>query len=242
MPASEYKIWAWGTPVGDGTTEASHVGVAGVAKCNGTTAPCAVANELICADLARAIRLPCPPGFLVNRDGTPYFVSLNFNLAGEDLPPVNPAEVVAAHPRLSTGVLVFDAWVMNFDRHKRNLAYDRDSKRLQVFDHSHALANGLVNKNADLPPLYGSHCLAGTIDTTDHFSEWFDRIRQVPDFYIIEAADMALQYGYEANDIDDIKTLLLQRRVDIAQIVRDAAEAMPRIKEQLWTLSGEASS
>ncbi|MCB9654160.1 MAG: hypothetical protein H6729_08540 [Deltaproteobacteria bacterium] len=49
-----------------------------------------VANELIAEHLARALLLPIPPGFIIEHKGKPHYVSLNFNLSGEDLPPANP--------------------------------------------------------------------------------------------------------------------------------------------------------
>ena len=87
---------------------ANHVGVAGLAKGANQDQPFAVANELVCGNLAQAIRLPIPPGFIVDWEGQPYYVSLNFNLAGEDLPPADIVNLVARKADLACGIVLFD--------------------------------------------------------------------------------------------------------------------------------------
>jgi hypothetical protein len=47
--------------------------------------------------------LPIPPSFLIEKEGKPHHVSLNFNLAGQSLPPVDAAAMVSAHPKLAVG-------------------------------------------------------------------------------------------------------------------------------------------
>jgi hypothetical protein len=44
-------------------------------------------------------------------------------------------------PDLSTGLILFDIWIANPDRHRKNLSVDFLEKppRMSIFDHSHAL-------------------------------------------------------------------------------------------------------
>ena len=103
-----------------------------------------VAAEFICAQLANQIRLPVPPSFVAELPGEedrPAFTALAFNLAGGSTPPIIPAEAVAAEPDLCTGVIVFDAWIINIDRHTKNISFQalRVPHKLNVFDHSHTL-------------------------------------------------------------------------------------------------------
>src|SRR5262249_23482686 len=137
MPATRYKIWQIGAAVGDGATHSFHVGVAGIAKGASVDLPYVVANELLCNLLARSIFLPTPPGFIIEHNNQPHYVSLNFNLAGHDLPPADAAALVANHPRLACGIVLFDMWVVNDDRHGRNIVFDTASNKVEVFDHSH---------------------------------------------------------------------------------------------------------
>ena len=67
-------------------------------------------TSLVCSNLAQALLLP--PGFVIEHDGKPHYVSL-INLAGEDLPPADSAGIAAAQPRLACGVVLFDIWVAN---------------------------------------------------------------------------------------------------------------------------------
>src|SRR5262245_35107395 len=112
-----------GGPVGQGAMASVHVGVAGVAKPANPGVPYALAAELICGGLARAVMLPIPPTFFIENNGTKYHVSLNFNLAGQQLPPANPAALMASHHALAWGIVLFDIWVLNDDRHANNLAF-----------------------------------------------------------------------------------------------------------------------
>ena len=134
MPATRYKIWQMGNPVGRGATGSLHVGVAGVAKKGVEGQPFAVANELTCRHLASAILLPVPTGFIIEQEGVPYYVSLNFNLAGEDLPPVDAVAFARDEATLASGIVLFDIWIVNSDRNTGNLTY-RSNWGRQVFDH-----------------------------------------------------------------------------------------------------------
>jgi hypothetical protein len=138
VPASKYKVWAWGGPVGQGATGSVYVGMSAVAKKATPGEPYIVGNELVCNMLAKALLLPCPPGALLQKNGDVYFCSLDFNSAGQALPPINASVVVGAHPELSWGVLLFDVLAMNGDRHPQNISYDSQSDELTIFDHSHA--------------------------------------------------------------------------------------------------------
>jgi hypothetical protein len=99
MPATSYKVWAWGPPIGIGATGACYVGVAGVAKKATANEPYIVANEIFCNSMARILLLPCPPGATLDKEGEPYFFSLDFNLAGQALPPASASAIVALDPR-----------------------------------------------------------------------------------------------------------------------------------------------
>ena len=111
-----------------GATGACYVGVAGVAKKATNAEPYIVANEVFCNAIARNLLLPCPPGATLDKGGEPYFFSLDFNLAGQALPPVVPSAIVAAFPRLSWGIILFDMLIMNGDRHAQNIAHDTSTQ------------------------------------------------------------------------------------------------------------------
>lgn len=170
MSASRYKVWAWGGPVGRGATGATFVGMAAVAKKSGAAEPHIVANELACNIIARMLLLPCPPGALLDKNGDVYFCSLDFNSAGQALPPINAATVVSDLPELSWGITLFDVLVMNDDRHNQNISYNTATKEVTIFDHSHAFMNPSSDVDARLAATkgqlaIGGHCLAAELST-----------------------------------------------------------------------------
>lgn len=241
MPATKYRIWQWGGPVKRGALGSYYVATAGVAKKATDDHPHAVSNELICGALARMLLLPVPPGFIVERDGTPYHVSLDFNLTGHALPPANPRRLVTEHPGLACGILLFDSWILNHDRHDENVAYDSGTKRVQLFDHSHALLPGRFNRdwleyNEELLGI-GDHCLKGEVVSLDGMQEWHDRIMAVPEYYIEAIVDSAVDVGLPRNEAESCKEFLFLRRERLLDLVSDHLQEFPLVQPDLWAAS-----
>ena len=204
-------------------TGSLHVGVAGVAKKAAGGQPFAVANELICDNLARAILLPVPPGFIIEEAGDPWFVSLNFNLAGEDLPPVNAGALASAQPKLACGIVLFDIWLVNSDRHHRNLAFDQSTNRVQVFDHGHAFyhtANGrqYLEERQDRLGV-GNHCLIAELTSLADMDDWFNRINSIPEYYINEIIQAGVAVGLPSGDQAFCVDYLLTRRQRLRELI-----------------------
>jgi hypothetical protein len=170
------------------STLACPVGMSAIAK-NATAAqPFIVGNELVCNMLARMLLLNCPPGALLQKNGDVYFCSLDFNTAGQALPPISASEVVGALPQLCWGVTLFDVLVMNVDRHRQNISYDKPTGTLTIFDHSHAF----MRPSGDIDALLvankgqlaiGGHCLAAELNTWNGFMTWIARAKAIPDFF-----------------------------------------------------------
>ena len=226
MPATTYKVFQWGNRVGVGAMASVHVAVSGVAKTSTPDLPLAVVNELICADLARAVKLPIPPSFLVHdKEAKPYHVSLNFHLSGEDLPPADAAAIATDFPELACGVILFDMWVCNGDRHAYNIAYDKTLRQVTLFDHSHALLHGQHGQNflenLRSQPAIGGHCLASQIKRVDGFGTWQDRINSVPEFYIREAVHQTVDLGLMTSELAQFATdYLLDRRKRLPELIQ----------------------
>jgi hypothetical protein len=130
MPHSIYRIESLGEKLGASVSGTRHVYLRAVAKQNNPngSAYC-IPNELICGEIGRFIGLPIPPVAIVSLpDGKPYVASLDFNLTGHEPPPVDVDACVRLLPSLSTGLLLFDIWVANPDRHNGNFAVDFESR------------------------------------------------------------------------------------------------------------------
>lgn len=207
------------------------------------------ANEFISGTLGTFIGLPIPPFVMLQprpnaAEQTKWFASLDYRLAGEDMPPIDPAEVYAEAPEICAGVIVFDLWIANMDRYDRNLSFDRTTtpKRLNVIDHGHALfgINGgtqrlisLLDKftlNEDVESGANRHCLIDQIDDFYLFKKWTDRINGLPAFQIEDACNQALELGIiDPGERDSVLDFLLRRRNLLGEMLLKNWEAFTSV-------------
>lgn len=250
--AGPYRMVAHGDPVGEGVGDSIYVSIQAVAKANGPRVPYCIPNELISLEIGRFLGLPIPPGGIVRSRTTadPLFASLDFNLAGDSLPPIDPAECVAQLPELSAGILLFDALIGNCDRHTGNLAMDTSAAppRLNLFDHSHALFGAIPEQGSErlaqirdrlgLTPGEWTgvtrHCLLPEIQSDDHFGTWLDRIGRLPDFLIENACRSAVDLGITADQAESAVDFLRHRRDHLRQIIDNSRSDFLRIDQ--WSL------
>jgi hypothetical protein len=132
-------------------------------------------NEIVASNLARALGLSAPAGAIVrNDDGHLYFVSLRFG-GGVAPPPVIPPTLYASFPSTCAGIVAFDTWIGNIDRHIGNLAIDGPA--VALFDHGLCLGGkempDTVIASADHAI---THCLYSELTTAKDLRVWIDRI------------------------------------------------------------------
>jgi hypothetical protein len=238
MPATTYGNW--GGPVGQGMAGAMRIGVAGIAKPALKDHPMALVNEIICGDLGRGIRLPIPPGVIVNDPNkVKHHVSLDFGLAGQTLPPADPQKVAKEQPAMACGVILFDLWIANCDRHESNLAYDESQKSLQLFDHERALLCGMNGRrrleSLDDEDIIDSHCLTPEISDMVGFDHWNNRIKTLSKFYIEETVGDAMKLGLTSDDAEFVTKFLLRRRSRLMSLIKKYRKLFINAD---WTLSG----
>ena len=214
------------------------VGLAGIAKGNPHGMVLTVANEYICGNLGRCACLPIPPAALVEKNGEVFHVSLDFNLSGQRLPPADPAAVVAVDPVLACGIVLFDIWIVNGDRHNRNLSFDQGTQRVQLFDHSHALLQGqdtiaYLQQNRDRLGI-GAHCLAPHLTSLAGMRPWFDRFNAIPDFYVAETIETAKGLGLSEALEQPVKDYILERRGRLIELVDANRASFPLVPPDLW--------
>lgn len=237
MPASKYKIWGTiGSPVQDGISASVHVGIATIAKKANVKEPNIIINELSCNLIARALFLPCPPGILLNHNGDTYFCSMNFNLAGQSLPPTPVPTVLAKHPQLCWGIILFDVLMMNPDRHGRNLSYDRNADKVQIFDHSRAFLPLTANIESVIKDNTGklglaAHCLRPEISTMDGFDLWCQRIKELPDYAVEETVAAVCDIGFPADKSKITIDFLKSRRDGIDGLIINNIGQFPKLPQ-----------
>ncbi len=256
MPGAMYRIESVGRQLGIGVAQSRYVYLSAVAKENSASAaPYCIPNELICGELGRFLRLPVPPVGIVSQvRGEPLFASLDFNLTGNSLPPVNVVNCVNVFPSLSAGLLLFDIWVANCDRHAGNFSVDfyGTPPQMNIFDHSHALFGYAAGQgeirlttlrdrlgiswttNNPVDSGQHRHCLLDAVSDDDHFDFWLNRIRATPDFYIEEICQDAEPYGLTAQEVSTAIDFLKARRDNMKQIISNNQAEFSAI--QTWRL------
>jgi hypothetical protein len=143
-----------------------------------------VANEFVCARLAATIGLPVPPGEL-GRDYTEQvqWVTAVVGIDNETPAPEDPAVLAVREPDLAAGVLVFDVWILNVDRHEHNVISHR-KLGLWVIDHDQALGlrrtgiPGALDQCKDAP--VDRHIFRNCPLDAERLHAWGQRVRNVP--------------------------------------------------------------
>jgi hypothetical protein len=236
MPGAKYKVIAVGPQIAATATAPVFVNIAGVGKKVLPNQPFIVANELVCCNIARTLLLPCPPGALMESGNSTYFFSLDFNLAGQALPPVSPSTIVQLFPDLAWGIIVFDALIMNSDRHPSNIAHDTATDRIQIFDHSHAfltpggdIEQTLAARSASLA--LGGHCLASMIDTVAGLDAWVAKVKQIPDYFIDGIIEAGCNCGIPPERKDLLASFTKNRRDNLGSLFSANMANFPKVPQ-----------
>jgi hypothetical protein len=243
-----YRAVAWKNPVGQGATGTYYVELAGYAKRNSPQQPYLVANEYVASRIGQLLGLPVPPGAIIEgqQAGERGWVTLAFAELKDQLPPANPSEVVKDLPQLAAGVFVFDLLIANTDRHPGNLSYLPSRKRLDVFDHSHALfGNQLGQIPAHLRSLQDDfavdgHCLLGLLSQPgDILGRVDDAERRVGDIFLREICREVGAAGVGVTPIEATRlfNFLRHRRDNLRSLVDNHRYHFKSIPVDRWGLS-----
>lgn len=243
-----YEATAWHSP-GGGVSDTRRVSVDGYAKMNSGAGPMCVVNEYVSSRIGSLMSLPVPPGAVLKAQagGQPAWFTLSFTAT--PLPPVNPAEVISLVPLLAAEVVVFDILICNTDRHRSNLAFLPGSRRLEVFDHSHALLGhgagaGLARLHAMASSIavdetYGGNrqCLLDHITDVRTVLAAIELVtREVRDSAVRRICKEAahLRVGLTSADADALAERLIVRRDSLDAIIRRDAASFRGIPAGDW--------
>jgi hypothetical protein len=201
VEAGFYAIKSIGGKLG-GASGALEVLMEGIAK-DDSSEHYTVANEYICNRAALAVGLPVPPGTIAKKaDRTNMFVCLRFTAGPTSLPAVDPADLVADHPELAAGIVAFDCWVGNWDRHAGNLAYVQGASGVSLFDHGRTLLRTPAGEGAaaidavrDMPLVHDAGALLPHVNDYKLLNRWSDRIARVMPELISDACGVAARTG-----------------------------------------------
>ncbi|HEX5180096.1 MAG TPA: HipA family kinase [Gemmatimonadaceae bacterium] len=260
---TRYKLIAAGPPVAGNTamlgsntiTGIRHVHVTGVAKTAGILSNWVVPNEIICGRLGRVLGLPVPPGCVVTVEGvipgsppgcvvtdagTLHYVSLDFNVSGQELAPVNARAFVAHDPSLASRLVVFDAWVLNADRHERNVFFDLTTGLIQVFDHGHALFGpgpyvepALEEQRTSLD--LSKHVVPPYLTHLDGLKRGIERVQALPRFVVEDAVAAAVGTGITDIEGAFCVDFLMDRAQRLPELFKTADHArFTGVTPELW--------
>jgi len=200
-------------------------------RCGRDHNPYCVPNEYICARLGTAIGLPIPPFALSkhsDRARRILFSSLDFNPAGLRPPRILPDICMKFLPSECAGVIVFDIWIANEDRHDENLVVDKtvEPKSIRVYDHDQALFGG--NRIRGIPRLDAlrdrlgitdlqitggnDHCLLPYLTSSEHLEMWVDRIQSIPEWFISETCQTLARRGLLRAEVNAAIKFLTHRQ------------------------------
>lgn len=150
-----------------------------------------VLNEFVSQRLAVIVGLPVPAGDLgvLSEDSTIPWVQLIVSSDSIVLPPGDLADAYTQLPLAVIGMLVFDTWICNDDRHEKNVIYSEE-QGLWLIDHDRTIAGSTPDDlTTALDRRVGATPKLLVLDTTpglrasistDMVGEWIARIRAVP--------------------------------------------------------------
>lgn len=225
-------------PVGVGATGALWGTLGCIVKTNNAGAPHLVANEFVCGRLAAVLGLPVPPVLVAD---TPHGVAcmmLRFGKGGEKPPPADAQALTNDHPDLAAGVLAFDAWIANNDRHPSNFAYAPNLIAPVIFDHGQALL-GCNDKGLErLKNIVSKPCASGPIalfmKRADLLAKWIERIEQLPEYFIGDVCNEAVNLKcLKSGESSELKTFLLERRANLKALLKQACSKMTELTHEL---------
>jgi hypothetical protein len=240
-----FDVALWGARVEDSSGGVSHLRLNSFARKNTPERPFAVANDFIASSLGIATGLPVPPGTLVGVYGGGYnYASLAFGDRGDKPPPIIPPQFCAERAWEACGIIAFDHWVHNTDRHDGNIGH-LPEVAVAVFDHDLALLNeaktsddalALLAASQDVP--VKSHCLPPHLKDVSHFGEWFDRIASVTRREIRRAAIAAHTAELVSAELRDALVAFLEhRQTRIGSFIEQTRDQYQNVDS--WTLDIE---
>ena len=226
-----------------------------------------VANEYIAGGLAQRLGLPVPPHALVTANIIDSqqkeqllvrFATMDFTGADPDKPNESKGPFPLSDPSLcatqktdiSTGVLLFDIWIANPDRHANNMSYRSHVHPYDVaiFDHGHSLLGhershgiGRLESLKDRLGISGGtmtgqnrHVLLDVLPHDTFFARWVERIEQIPDFQIDDLCFTHYEINIEKNERVAISDFLKYRRDKMWHVIGNNGSEFKKVQ---WSLA-----
>lgn len=243
------------TAVMSGVGGAVRMSMHSIVKKNTPDVSYCIPNEWICGELARFLRLPVPPFCTVKFDKPEGwgFVSLDASLTGETFPPANFERCANRLPSFATGMLLFDVFVMNPDRHEENFSVDYrvyPNPKPLIFDHGHALfghikgegEKRLEEQREELGLDGDLHRIMPYLETDGYMDFWMERFMAIPEFFIREICLEACEFGLSDAEANTASSVLIYRKSRLLDFIRPYRQKMTMLQPSLFSSFADPSN
>jgi len=217
---------------------------------NSDESPYLLSNEWICSNIGRLLGLPIPPFALMRRHGKGMFVSWMYGSGSVTPDDVLPDVCFQQMPEVCTGILLFDVFVANPDRHRGNLKVDDPHRptRVEVIDHDRSMFGSSPGQGAArLERLWdrlgtsgGSqtaeteNCLMEVASSSDYFETWLQKIMTIPDWFLDDVCEEAMGIPATRDEVDVAKAFLKDRKRRLRELLKGHKNQFPGIRQ--WRL------
>lgn len=206
------------------------VALCGFAKFGGVDIHAKIANEYVANRLAVMLNLPVPPGAIADGPCGRAFVTLAHESIGH-LDSVD--DLIADWPSLCAGIVAFDSFIHNVERHTGNIIYSRRMWNRLRPDLREPLPPIIVD-NATGPPFdwrgTREHCartlrkpVRGCIDSTrlriEDLRSWSERISRLPRVAIEDTITSIVGTVIDADEADCALEYLLFRQERVMTLI-----------------------
>jgi hypothetical protein len=223
-----------------------------IGKGRSDESPYLIANEWICGVIAQYLRLPIPPFAIVTKKTPKTRMYISYSFDGDTKPDdIEPQPLYAKFPDICTGIVVFDIFVVNGDRHYGNLQVDKPSAPSSVYmiDHERALFNIETGQGIQRLERFKTklgilgrddssawHCLLEHVNNFDLVAKWVHRIAEIPDWFLEEACEEVWKVAITRAECDHVQDYLKHRRDHINQIIFSHKNDFPGVDPDAWGL------
>lgn len=197
-----------------------------------------VAQELVCAKLARVAGVPIPEFVLLCYEDGIWFGSRRYEHVIQPF----SVEILSrvANPEAIYLISVFDVWIHNSDRHHENLlgAWVGSDFRLTAIDHSHSplspheCVDDLANGGTRDPWDCVHACYRQALTDRSALAQAVDQISSVADESIFEAFEGYPTSMWNQEEVRVIQRFLCDRRENLTGLVNRAGGVIPALQEE----------
>lgn len=183
-----------------------------------------IANEYLSSRLATMIGLPTPPGDLgQDYARQPLWITTLVEYDGEPPAPEETPILAAREPDLAAGLLVFDVWVLNVDRHESNVC-SHPKLGMWAIDHDQAFAYTKTGNGGSLAECQSEplrwHLFRNSGLDPSLLHIWGQRVRNVPPSAIKRLVSDGSRRGlYPASLNSELTQFILHRQTQIHRLV-----------------------